>query len=59
MFSIQTDTHERRLIRDFYYNQFYADEAFIRTFNCQSMSYLRYKVQRAIFIFHDMLASMG
>lgn len=29
------------------------------SFNCQSMSYLRYKVQRAIFILYDMLASMG
>lgn len=29
------------------------------TFNCQSMSYLRYKVKRAIYILYDMLASMG
>ena len=29
------------------------------TFNCQPMGYLRYKVKRAIFIFYDMLASMG
>lgn len=28
-------------------------------FNCQSMGYLRYKVQRVIYIFYDMLASMG
>ena len=28
-------------------------------FNCQSMSYLRYQVQRAFYILYDTLASMG